>query len=177
MVGRLYIKTDQFASFQKGFLYLYLKHASYLSFSLCVGFTLLHHSLFLSVVANRAMANSIAVRICKRRALQTRGVKKWNLRNLEKVRRRWAGILRWIKVDRAVRANLLWLHWQWSVWLRASRATVCTGPLWQRGLALANCFAHVWFGKINLAKVHSREPKRKAGGWSGQDEGMKEGLD
>lgn len=78
-------------------------------------------------MANRAMANSIAVRIYKRRALQNRGVKKWKLRNLEKVRRRWAGILRWFKMDRAVTSKLLWVQWQWSVWLRGSRARVCTG--------------------------------------------------
>lgn len=54
---------------------LCIKHPFYLSFSLSSGFTFCIIFFFLHLVAKRATANSIAIRIWKRRTLQTRGVK------------------------------------------------------------------------------------------------------
>lgn len=90
------------------------------------------------------------------------------------------GILRWIKVERVVTSNLLRLKRQILLGSSGQYGWGATGPECMQWLPVAEklgCypwFAHVWFRKINLTKVHSREPKGK--GWKlartrGKDDG------
>lgn len=88
------------------------------------------------------------------------------------------GILRWIKVERVVTSNLLWLQRQILLGSSSQYGWGAVGLECMQWLPMAEklgCypwFAHVWFRKINLTKVHSREPNGRAGSWLGQEERM-----
>ena len=172
-------------------LCLSIKHA-YLSFSLHSGCILLRHFL-LPMVANGATANSIAVRMWERRTFfrleESRKTlwKWWNLswilKKMEKVRRMGEGILRWIKVDREVMLKLLWLQRQillgsddWCGWGVAG-PDCADGSLWLRGLAATTSLLMSSLGKLIWPRTIQGNQRGKARGWSGQEEGMMEGLD
>lgn len=141
------------------------------------------------LVANRATANSIAVRIWERRMLQTRGVKedfvlKLKLR-FQSTWKRWGGeerILRCVKVDGVVMTKLFRLQWQiqlgshgWCGWGVAGPQ--CSDSLWLRSWAATTGLLVPGLGKSIWPRSTQGNPRGKSGSCPGREERMMAGLD